>query len=43
MPGDGLTTVLHAEHPCDEIKILGDAQVFVETEPLSHIADFSLY
>jgi hypothetical protein len=37
----GAATFRHVVNPCDEIEILADAQVFVVTETLRHVANVS--
>ena len=36
------STIGHREHASDKVEILGDAQIFVKTESLGHVADFEL-
>src|SRR5262249_9608500 len=39
---DRAAALVHRVHACDEIQVFLDAQVFVEAEALSHVADLTL-
>src|SRR5262249_15459739 len=39
---NGLAAIVQPVHASNEVEVLGDAEVLVVAEPLSHIADFAL-